>query len=80
MWKSNTSLFVLMLCAALLLGVSVPPGLSSAARRQRTTLGPVSTRADNVMQFKADVFVSFNNAWWVRISITTQNNNIYVII
>ncbi len=40
------------------------------------------THGDNVMWFQAKkcVFVSFQDAWWVRVSITTQYNNIYDII
>ncbi len=38
--------------------------------------------SDNVMLFHANkrLFVSFHDAWWVRISITAQYTSIYVVI
>ncbi len=42
---------------------------------------PASTHSDNVMWFQSkNVSVSHHDALWVRISITTQYNNIYEII
>ncbi len=77
MWKKSRCLFVPVFHAAL------PSGDASVHGSEKQEVGRccrVSTHAHNVMPFQAKMFVSFPDEWWVRISITIQYNNIYVII
>ncbi len=50
-------------------------------RRHHWVLTNLSLTQPRVQQntMKKSLIVSFHDAWWVRISITTQYNNIYVI-
>ncbi len=77
-WKrKEAAIFLFVLHAAL------PLGDASVLGSEKQEIGPAVPCLLTVIMscdFKRKTLASFHVEWWVRISITTQYNNIYVTI